>query len=123
MISRVYLFREVVSRGRGLGALSRGFTSPSLQLEAEHFIQTPLINTNMQEISPRFLKNSSKVLNRVGLMLENLLGEVIWNVKRTFQPSLIRRKRKHGFLARTRTKDGRTILNRRRRAGRTKLCA
>ena len=46
-----------------------------------------------------------------------------WLLKRTFQPSLIRRKRKHGFLARIRTKDGRRILNRRRHKQRRALCA
>ena len=47
----------------------------------------------------------------------------ILNLKRTFQPSLLRRKRKHGFLARIATKDGRQILNRRRTKGRRALCA
>ena len=56
--------------------------------------------------------------------LEALLGETLLkHTKRTFQPSLIRRKRKHGFLKRIRTKDGRRILNARRRKGRSNLCA
>ena len=56
--------------------------------------------------------------------LGELLGEALLkHTKRTFQPSLIRRKRKHGFLKRVRTKDGRKILNARRRKGRTRLCA
>lgn len=55
--------------------------------------------------------------------LDSLLQEAISFIKRTFQPSLIRRKRKHGFLHRMRTKDGRTIMNNRRRKGRRKLCA
>jgi large subunit ribosomal protein L34 len=47
----------------------------------------------------------------------------LWNIKRTFQPSLIKRKRKHGFLARVADKDGRRILDNRRRKGRKNLCA
>lgn len=55
-------------------------------------------------------------------LMQSLL-DAVFNIKRTFQPSLLRRKRKHGFLARIRTKDGRHVLNRRRTKGRTKLCA
>ena len=55
-------------------------------------------------------------LNIEGLVEQDAIG--YYAIKRTFQPSMLRRKRKHGFLRRLKTKSGRRVLKNRLLKGR-----
>lgn len=74
--------------------------------------------TNMIAAERHCLVQQQKQRGFVGETLESL---ATWFIKRTFQPSIVRRKRKWGFLKRIKSRLGKKIILRRMLKGRKAL--
>jgi large subunit ribosomal protein L34 len=67
------------------------------------------------------LTKTLKILDNVGLCFVYSFCNQGFIMKRTFQPSVTRRKKTHGFLVRMKTAGGRAVINARRAKGRARL--
>lgn len=111
--TRMFAFTRVFNRN-----VARSAVAFSAQNRKMTMITQPVMPGALQ------WENAVIRIDSVKKMIADLLSpfaDGLLFLKRTFQPSLIRMKRKHGFLARLRSRNGLKILARRRAKGRARL--
>ncbi|KAE8997984.1 hypothetical protein PR003_g16129 [Phytophthora rubi] len=120
--------RPCVSGVRALSSISSSsFSSPSilphpavlmLNTHRSALVQTPLIfETGVSRVQ------IDDFLPQIGELEcpTETLNEPLQAIKRTYQPSVLRRKRKHGFRTRRVSISGRKVLKRRFNKGRWRM--
>ena len=101
------------------------FASPFPQIKSglSGIVSSSRLSSLSSSYYPQFTLIGLGLGKQIQNSLSSALTDVIYQLKRTFQPSLIRRKRKHGFLARKNSRHGLKIIHRRLEKGRRALCA
>lgn len=110
MLSRIVAARAIPRLSPTICVASRNYSS-------QQVVQGPIFN-----IPGAIVDGVSIIVRGASSIVQDILSGLM-NIKRTFQPSILKRKRTHGFLARVRSRTGRKILNARRAKGRKELCA
>ena len=95
--------------------------SITLPATRDHFLRWMYAPPSIPSTALTSVNNSMVVTDGGWMSLKNMLDGAIMFIKRTWQPSLVKRKRKHGFLERQKSVGGKKILKRRMKKNRKRL--
>eukprot|EP01031_Cornospumella_fuschlensis_P041253 gene41253-50348_t len=79
------------------------------------------VNNLTRWTTPFFAPSLQQAILNISTTITGSLFSGLMLLKRTLQPSIIKKRRVHGYLARLADKDGRRVLNRRRQKRRSRL--
>lgn len=104
------MFARLAQMGRTSMTSSMPRMTMMTPFQSNQFVQKPMMMTMMP------FNNTFAQQNQLLTMTHRCMATM-----RTYQPSVRRRKAKHGFLRRLKSRGGRHVLTRRREKGRWKI--